>query len=111
MYGCDPQTWQGGHIKTLVLATDGLNCFGATVRYVTDKMLFGSDVTVHVVYYMPDLLGDVRSFAGKAEIDAWCTEESTSATALACAILDAAGVPFERHALVGFPPERIVHHA
>ncbi|WP_150326419.1 universal stress protein, partial [Enterobacter hormaechei] len=22
-----------------------------------------------------------------------------------------AGVPFERHALVGFPPERIVHHA
>ena len=97
-------------MKTLVLATDGSNYSDAAARCIADKTLFGSDVTVHVVHCMPDLSGDIKSLVGKAEVDAWYAEESTGAMASVCAILGAAGVPFERHALVGFPPERIVHH-
>ena len=98
-------------MKTLVLATDGSTYSDAAARCIADKTLFGSDVTVHVVHCMPDLSGDIKSLVGKAEVDAWYAEESTGAMASVCAILGAAGVPFEQHALVGFPPERIVHHA
>lgn len=96
-------------MKTLVLATDGSAYSDAAARCIADKTLFGSDVTVHVVHCMPDLSGDIKSLVGKAEVDAWYAEESTGAMASVCAILGEAGVPFEQHALVGFPPERIVH--
>ena len=98
-------------MKTLILATDGSSYSDAAARCIADKKLFGSDVTVHVVHCMPDLSGDIRSLVGKAEVDAWYAEESAGAMHSVCTILTEAGIPFEQHALVGFPPERIVDHA
>lgn len=98
-------------MKTLVLATDGSSYSDAAARCIADKTLFGDDVSVHVVHCMPDLSGDIKSLVGKAEVDAWYAEESAGAMRSVCAILADAGVPFEQHALVGFAPDRIVHHA
>lgn len=98
-------------MKTLVLATDGSSYADAAARCIAGKTLFGSDVKVHVVHCMPELSGDIKSLVGKPEVDAWYAEESSGAMRSVCAILTEAGVPFETYALVGFAPDRIVHHA
>lgn len=95
----------------IVLATDGSAFSDAAARFIVDGKLLQSGFTVHVVHVSPDVTGQVRAFVSKETIDAWHNEASEKAMASVCGILEAAGIPFERHALHGFAPEQIVNHA
>ncbi|MNR49900.1 Universal stress protein family protein [compost metagenome] len=66
---------------------------------------------MHVVHCEPDVGGDVKSFIGKADIDAWHHEESGKAMKSVVNILREGNVGFECHELVGFTPEKIIEYA
>ncbi|RZT43075.1 universal stress protein [Cupriavidus agavae] len=95
----------------IVLATDGSPFSDAAARFVAEGRLLQPGYTVHVVHVTPDVTGGVRAFVNKETIDAWHNEESGKAMNSVCTILEAAGVPFERHALHGFAPEKIMGFA
>ncbi|MBV8270836.1 MAG: universal stress protein [Cupriavidus sp.] len=95
----------------IVLATDGSAFSDAAARFIVDGKLLQSGFTVHVIHVSPDVTGQVRAFVSKETIDAWHQEASEKAMASVCEILGAANLPFERHALHGFAPERIVAYA
>lgn len=95
----------------IVLATDGSAFSDAAARFIADGKLLQSGFTVHVVHVSPDVTGQVRAFVGKETLDAWHKEASDKAMSSVCAILEGAGVPIERHALHGFPPEKIIGYA
>jgi nucleotide-binding universal stress UspA family protein len=95
----------------IVLATDGSAFSDAAARFLADGKLLQSGFTVHVIHVSPDVTGQVRAFVSKETIDAWHQEASDKAMESVCGILSAAKVPFERHALHGFPPEKIVSYA
>lgn len=94
-----------------MLATDGSAYADAAARCIADRKLFTEDMRVHVLHCAPEVSGEVETFLGHAEVAAWHQEESDKAMASAIGILSKAGVPFEAHGLVGFPPERIVQYS
>ena len=98
-------------MTNIVLATDGSAFSDAAARFIAEGKLLQGGFTVHVVHVAPEVSGQVRAFVSKETIDAWHQEASDKAMTGVCEILAAAGVPFERHALHGFAPERIVAYA
>lgn len=98
-------------MTNIVLATDGSQFADAAARFIVEGKLLQSGFTVHVVHVTPDVTGQVRAFVSKDTIDAWHQEESEKAMKSVADILAAAGIAFERHALHGFAPERIVAYA
>ena len=95
----------------IILATDGSEFSDAAARFLADGKLLQPGFTVHVVHVSPDVTGQVRAFVNKETIDAWHAEGSEKAMASVCTILEAAGIPIERHAMHGFASERILNHA
>lgn len=95
----------------IVLATDGSPFSDAAARFIAEGKLLQPGFTVHVIHVSPDVTGQVRAFVSKETIDAWHNEASDKAMGSVCAILDAANIPLERHALHGFPPEKIISYA
>lgn len=98
-------------MNTIILATDGSLHSDAAARFLVESPLLNRDFVVHVVHCEPDVAGDVKSFIGKADIDAWHHEESCKAMQSVVGILTAANVGHECHELVGFTPEKIVEYA
>ncbi|WP_423196148.1 MULTISPECIES: universal stress protein [unclassified Cupriavidus] len=95
----------------IVLATDGSPFSDAAAHFLTRGDLLQPGFTVHVVHVTPDVTGQVRAFVSKDAVASWHQEESDKAMRSVCDILAAAGIPFERHALHGFAPEKILSHA
>jgi len=93
-------------MNTIILATDGSLHSDAAARFLVESPLLNRDFVVHVVHCEPDVAGDVKSFIGKADIDAWHHEESGKAMQSVVGILTAAHVGHECHELVGFTPEK-----
>lgn len=98
-------------MNTIILATDGSEYSNKAARYLVESPLLNRDFVVHVVHCEPDVGGDVKSFIGKTDIDAWHHEESGKAMKSVVDILTAGNVGFECHELVGFTPEKIVEYA
>ncbi|NUO88245.1 MAG: universal stress protein [Cupriavidus sp.] len=98
-------------MTNIVLATDGSAFSDAAARFIAEGKLLRNGFTVHVVHVAPEVSGQVRAFVSKETIDDWHREASDKAMAAVCDILAAANVPFERHPLHGFAPERIVAYA
>ncbi|MCO4890092.1 universal stress protein [Cupriavidus sp. WGtm5] len=98
-------------MTNIVLATDGSAFSDAAARFIAEGRLLQNGFTVHVVHVAPEVSGQVRAFVSKETIDDWHKEASDKAMAAVCDILGAANVPFERHPLHGFAPERIVAYA
>ncbi|KAA6123761.1 universal stress protein [Cupriavidus cauae] len=92
----------------IVLATDGSAFSDAAARFIVEGKLLQGEVTVHVVHVAPEVTGQVRAFVSKDAIDDWHREESEKAMRSVCDILGAAQLRVEKHALSGFPPDRIV---
>lgn len=92
----------------IVLATDGSAFSDAAARFIVDGQLLKPGMTVHVVHVAPEVTGQVRAFVSKDAIDDWHREESEKAMRSVCDILAAGQVPMEKHALCGFPSDRIV---
>ena len=66
-------------MNTIILATDGSTHSDEAARYLVASPLLSRDFVVHVVHCEPQVSGDVESFIGKAEIEAWHHEESGKA--------------------------------
>lgn len=98
-------------MTNIVLATDGSAFSDAAARFIAEGKLLQNGFTVHVVHVAPEVSGQVRAFVSKETIDDWHREASDKAMAAVCDILAAVNVPFERHPLHGFAPERIVAYA
>lgn len=98
-------------MTNIVLATDGSAFSDAAARFIAEGKLLQNGFTVHVVHVAPEVSGQVRAFVSKETIDDWHREASDKAMAGVCDILAGANVPFERHPLHGFAPERIVAYA
>jgi nucleotide-binding universal stress UspA family protein len=98
-------------MTNIVLATDGSPFSDAAARFIAEGKLLQTGFTVHVLHVAPEVSGQVRAFVSKETIDAWHQEASDKAMVSVCDILGAANVPFERHPLHGFAPERIVSFA
>ncbi|WP_420996002.1 universal stress protein [Cupriavidus sp. 30B13] len=98
-------------MTNIVLATDGSPFADAAARFIVEGRLLQGGFTVHVVHVTPEVTGQVRAFVNKETIDAWHQEESDKAMKSVSDILAAGGIAFERHALHGFAPERIVAYA
>jgi nucleotide-binding universal stress UspA family protein len=98
-------------MNTIILATDGSKYSDAAARYLVETSLLNRDFIVHVVHCEPEVSGDVQSFIGKSDIDAWHHEESGKAMKSVVEVLRNGNVAFECHELVGYTPEKIVDHA
>lgn len=98
-------------MNTIILATDGSTYSDEAARYLVASPLLNRDFVVHVVHCEPDVSGDVQSFIGKAEIDAWHHEESGKAMRSVVDILRGGNVNYECHELTGFTPGKIVTYA
>ena len=70
-----------------------------------------ADVQVHLINVQRPLPGDVTSFVGGKPVEEYHRERSDQALAPARALLEAAGVPFEEHQLVGIPGPTIARVA
>lgn len=95
-------------MSQIVLATDGSPFSDAAARFIANGGLLQPEFTVHVVHVAPEVNGGVRAFVSKESIDGWHRDESEKAMQSVCQILADANVPVEKHALSGFPPDRIV---
>ncbi|WP_313378182.1 universal stress protein [Achromobacter insolitus] len=98
-------------MNTIILATDGSSHSDAAARYLVEGPLLNRDFTVHILHCEPDVTGDVKTFIGQADIDAWHHEESDRAMRSAVDILAAGNVAFECHELTGHAAEKIVEYA
>ncbi|MGB3432820.1 universal stress protein [Achromobacter sp.] len=98
-------------MNTIILATDGSSHSDAAARYLVESPLLNRNFTVHVLHCEADVTGDVKTFIGQADIDAWHHEESGKAMKSVIDILSAGNVSFERHELTGHTPDKIVAHA
>ncbi|TWG80214.1 nucleotide-binding universal stress UspA family protein [Cupriavidus gilardii J11] len=92
----------------IVLATDGSPFSDAAARFIVEGNLLKPDLTVHVAHVAPEVTGQVRAFVSKDAIDDWHREESEKAMKSVCDILSGAGIPVEKHAMCGFPSDRII---
>lgn len=97
--------------QNIVLATDGSAYSDAAARCIAGRKLLMPDIIVHVLHCTSDVSGEVKTFLGHADLAAWHQEESDKAMASVVAILRNAGIPFETHGLIGFPPARIVQYS
>ena len=98
-------------MTNIVLATDGSPFSDAAARFIVEGNLLQPGFTVHVVHVAPEVTGQVRAFVSKDSIDDWHKEESDKAMKSVCDILAAGQIKVEKHALCGFPPDRIVEQA
>jgi len=98
-------------MNTIILATDGSTYSDEAARYLVASPLLNRDFIVHVVHCEPQVSGDVESFIGKADVDAWHHEESGKAMRSVVHILRSGNVNYECHELTGFTPEKIVNYA
>jgi len=81
-------------MNTIILATDGSLHSDAAARFLVESPLLNRDFVVHVVHCEPDVAGDVKSFIGKADIDAWHHEESGKAMQ---SVVDAGAIVIGSH--------------
>ncbi|NYH97928.1 universal stress protein [Cupriavidus plantarum] len=95
----------------IVLATDGSPFSDEAARFLTRGDLLQPGYTVHVLHVTPDVTGQVRAFVSKDAVEDWHREESEKAMKSVCDILGGANIAFERHALHGFAPDKILAYA
>lgn len=98
----------------ILLAVDGSEHALGAVKLLIDHAGWYRDkprvelVTVHRP--VPKLPG-MGAAVGKSQLESYYREEGEQALAKAEKMLTRAGVPFERHVLVGDPAEAITQHA
>ncbi|MFF7056660.1 universal stress protein [Achromobacter spanius] len=98
-------------MNTIILATDGSTYSDEAARYLVATPLLNRDFIVHVVHCEPEVRGDVVSFIGKDEVDAWHHEEGDKAMRSVADILRHGNVNFECHEMTGFTPGKVVDYA
>jgi nucleotide-binding universal stress UspA family protein len=95
-------------IKILV-PVDGSENSDRAVRFALGLLEGGGGL--HLLNVQPSLGGAVRTFVGKADLDAFHREEGEKALASALKLAAAAGVKAEKHISVGQPGEHAAEFA
>ena len=96
----------------VLLAIDGSETALRAVTHVIKQ--FPADKTaleIHLVNVQYPVHGGVSVFVDAAQIKQYHYEEGEKALAPACALLDAAGLPYQSHLFVGEPAETISRFA
>lgn len=98
-------------MSDVVLATDGSSYSLEAARFIAQGKLLAEGAKVHVLHVATALPSRVTRFVDKDSVDDWYAEEAAKVLDPTIQILEAAGIPCERHALQGFAPQVIVDHA
>ena len=97
-------------LKALVPVDSTGNSLGA-IRHVVKLVEGREPLEVHLLNVEPPLPGHISRFISREQIDGWRHDEAEKALAPARAILDAAGVPYVEHVLVGHVAHVIAEQA
>lgn len=98
-------------MSDIVLATDGSNYSLEAARFIAKGNLVPAGGTVHVLHVSTALPARVTRFVDKDSVDSWYAEEAAKVLDPTTDVLEAEGVPFETHSLIGFAPQEIVNFA
>jgi nucleotide-binding universal stress UspA family protein len=91
----------------IAIPVDGSDCSMRAVKHVIAAREHFGDLELHLVNVQPALPGEVGRFVSHEQIASFHADESAKAMAGACKLLDAAGIAYAAHALVGRVPEQI----
>lgn len=96
----------------LLVPVDGSDKSDATVRHLIKMHSALGQIEIHLLnVQIPIDSGHARMFVNEEEIQAYHRDEGTAALAPAREKLDAAGVPYRVHIVVGHVAETIVRFA
>jgi len=87
-------------LKALVPVDGSRNCLAA-IEHVLKLVREREPLEIHLLNVQPPLHGDVTTFVSASAVRDYHEEEAEKAFAPACALLDAADVPYRKHAVVG----------
>jgi nucleotide-binding universal stress UspA family protein len=97
-------------LKALVPVDSTGNALGA-IRHVV-KLVEGRELLdIHLLNVEPALPGSLTRHVARELLDGYRREEAEKALAPARALLDAAGIPYTEHVLVGHPAHVIAEQA
>lgn len=97
-------------LKALV-PVDGSDCALAAVRQVIKLAREREPLEIHLFNAQPPLHGDVTAFVAPSVIKGFHEDESVKALEPARALLDAAGIAYSTHAVVGHAAQAIADWA
>jgi len=97
-------------LKALVPVDGTGNSLGA-IRHVIKLVQGREPLEIHVLNVQPPLPRDVTQFVSRDVVDDFRHEEAEKALAPARALLDAAGIPYTEHMLVGHAAHVIADQA
>jgi len=97
-------------LKALV-PVDGTGHSLAAIRHGVKLVQGREPLEVHLLNVEPPLPGHITRFFAKEQLDAWRHDEAEKALAPARALLDAAGVAYVEHVLVGHIAHAIADQA
>jgi nucleotide-binding universal stress UspA family protein len=98
-------------MKEVLVPIDGSECSLRAVSYLVDAAARGTRPRIHIVNVHAPLPTEIGQFVARSAIDDFQQERTTSALVGARTRLSAAGIPFEEHAEVGSPAQKIVELA
>ena len=93
-------------LKALV-PIDGSEHALPAVRHIIRLVRDHEPVDIHLLNVQPPFHGDVTAFVSKDSVHEYQREQGQRALAAACALLDAARIPYTRHIYIGHPAEMI----
>ncbi|MEO8486412.1 MAG: universal stress protein [Betaproteobacteria bacterium] len=94
-----------------LVPVDGTGTSLGAVRHVVKLLLEREPLEIHLLTVEPDLPGHMTRHVSKELLDGYRHDEAEKALAPARAILDAAGIRYVEHALVGRPARVIAEQA
>jgi nucleotide-binding universal stress UspA family protein len=87
-------------LRALVPVDGSDNCLAA-IEHVVKLVQDREPLEIHLLNVQPPLHGDVTAFVSASAVKAYHHDETAKALAPACALLDAAAVPYQKHMVVG----------
>jgi nucleotide-binding universal stress UspA family protein len=98
-------------MKEVLVPIDGSECSLRAVSYLIDAAASGTRPRIHIVNVHVPLPTEIGQFVARSAIEDFQSERTTAALAGARTKLTAAGIPFDEHAEVGPPAQRIAELA
>jgi nucleotide-binding universal stress UspA family protein len=86
---------------TALVPLDGSDDALAAVRHVIKLVKDREPLSIHLLNVQPPVHGDVSAFVAPSVIRSYHEDEAARALSPACALLDAAGIPYRKHFAIG----------
>jgi len=92
--------WRSLMLKALI-PVDGWDGCLAAVEHALELVREHVPFEIHLLTVQPPLHGDATAFVSAIAVRGYHDDEAAKALAPACALLDAAAVPYQKHVVVG----------